>query len=144
MRRGSVALEFLLVVLAIAVYIAFTVKAVQVIALQSADDLSRMVRTRAAMTKIYNAVSFLAQGADGTTTTISVYVPQGVDMTLSGNTVKAVVSTEGNLANLPNCTDKNCTFTLRVPLNFDASYTLSTGIVNVRTFSRKNGEVHVS
>ncbi len=144
MRRGSVALEFLLVVLAIAIYIAFTVKAVQVIALQSADDLSRMVRTRAVMTKIYNAVSFLAQGADGTTTTISVYVPQGVTITLSSNVIQAVVTTEGNLSNLPNCTATQCIFEMRVPLGFDRTYSLYPGIVNIRTLSKKNGEVHVS
>lgn len=142
--RGSIALEFLLVVLAIAVYIGFTVKAVEVVGLQSAEDISKMVRTRAAMTKIYNAVMFLAAGGDGSSTTVYVYVPTDVNITLQGSEIVAVVPTEANLAHLTNCSDQNCTFRMTVPVPFDATYSLTPGIVNVKTLARSTGRVNVS
>jgi len=139
--RGSIALEFLLVVLAIAVYIGFTVKSVEVVGLQSAEDLSKMVRTRAAMTKIYNAVQFLAAGADGSSTTLYVYVPTGVNLTLRDNVIEANVPTEANLAHLANCTASYCLFRLYAPMDFDTTYSLSSGIVNVVVLQRVNGKV---
>ena len=142
--RGSIALEFLLVVLAIAVYIGFTVKSVEVIGLQSAEDLSTMVRARAAMTKIYNAVQFLAAGGDGSSTTVYAYVPTDVNISLSGNTIEANVPTEANIAHLANCTAHYCIFTMQVPLPFDSTYYLTSGVVNVKILQRVNGKVKVS
>ncbi len=139
--RGSIALEFLLVVLAIAVYISFTVKSVEVVGLQSAEDISKMVRTRAAMTKIYNAVQFLAAGADGSSTTVYVYVPTEVNITLFNNRIHAYVPTEANLARLPNCDENGCTFEMQTALPFASSYTLSSGVVMPYTFKRQGGKV---
>lgn len=139
--RGSIALEFLLVVLAIAVYIGFTVKAMEVVGLQSAEDISKMVRTRTAMNKIYNAVQFLAAGGDGSSTVIYVYVPADVNITLQNSEIRAVVPTEGNFAHLPNCTATECTFSIATQLPFDSSRTLSKGITNIVVLTRQGGKV---
>ncbi len=142
--RGSIALEFLLVVLAIAVYIGFTVKAVEVVGLQSAEDISKMTRTKAAMTKIFNAVQFLSAGSDGSETTVYPYIPTDVNIILDGSQIKAVIPTEANLSNIAYCTATECTFVMQSPLPFDSTTTITGGTVHAVTLSRSAGKVKVS
>jgi uncharacterized protein (UPF0333 family) len=145
-RRGSIALEFLLVLLAIVLYINFSVTAAQKVALQSAEDVFRMARTRAALDKFYNGVSFVASGSSGTSTTAYIYVPTGVTIKWSAGstTVEANVPTEGNFSSLANCTDTYCIFKRDVPLSLVQAGSMGGGVVHTVIFTRVGSDVNVS
>ncbi|NPA77130.1 MAG: hypothetical protein GXN93_05265 [Candidatus Diapherotrites archaeon] len=143
--RGSVALEFLLVLLAVTMYAGVVLTAAQTISTGVAEDMSKMTRARVAMDKIYNAVQFLSAGADGSSTTVVVYVPTGARLILSGDTVEANVSVDGNYASVPSCTSKYCIFRIaHLPLSFDNTYTYTGGVYRTITLTNSSGQVKVS
>ncbi len=143
--RGSVALEFLLVLLAVTVYAGVVMSAAQSVSRNVAEDLSKMVRTRIAMDKIYNAVQFLYSGADGSSTTVVFYVPSGVTITLTGNSIEANVPTEGNFSSAANCDGNYCQFKITMlPLRFSEDVELSGGLYYQKIFQRVGNQVKVS
>ena len=143
--RGSIALEFLLVLLAVTMYAGVVLTAAQTISTGVAEDMSKMTRTRVAMDKIYNAVQFLSAGADGSSTTVVFYVPTGVTITLQNSEIVADVPTDGNYASVPGCSAHSCTFKMiNLPLSFESSVTIPGGAYFSKVFTRVGGKVKVS
>ena len=143
--RGSIALEFLLVLLAVTMYAGVVLTAAQTISTNVAEDMSKMTRTRVAMDKIYNAVQFLSAGADGSSTTVVFYVPSGVTITLTGKEILANVPTDGNYSSVPGCSAHSCTFKIsNLPLEFNGTYPFSGGVYYPAVFRRSGGKVKVS
>ncbi len=145
MRRGSVALEFLLVLLAVTLYAGVVLTAAQTVSTSVAQDMSKMTRARVAMDKIYNAVQFLSAGADGSSTTVVFYTPTDVKITLAGSEIDANIVVDGNYSSVPGCTDKYCVFKItNLPLSFDKVYTYSGGVYYSVVLQRSAGKVKVS
>ena len=143
--RGSIALEFLLVLLAITMYAGVVLTAAQTISTNVAQDMSKMTRARVAMDKIYNAVQFLSAGADGSSTTVVFYVPSGVSITLQGKEIVANIPTDGNYASVPGCSAHSCTFKItNLPLEFNDTYPFSGGLYYESVLTRSAGKVKVS
>jgi len=143
--RGSIALEFLLVLLAVTMYAGVVLTAAQTISTNVAQDMSKMTRARVAMDKIYNAVQFLSAGADGSSTTVVFYVPSSVTITLQNNEIEANIPTDGNYASVPGCTATYCVFKLtNLPLSFKDRNTFSGGVYYSPVFTRVEGNVQVS
>ena len=143
--RGSIALEFLLVLLAVTMYAGVVLTAAQTVSTNVAEDMSKMTRTRVAMDKVYNAVQFLSAGADGSSTTVVFYVPIGVTLTLQNNEIEANVPTDGNYSSVPGCTAGYCVFKITgLPLSFVDKNTFSGGVYYPQIFTRTGGKVKVS
>ncbi len=143
--RGSIALEFLLVLLAVTMYAGVVLTAAQTVSTNVAEDMSKMTRTRVSMDKIYNALQFLSAGADGSSTTVVFYVPIGVTLTLQNNEIEANVPTDGNYASVPGCTAGYCVFKITgLPLSFVDKNTFSGGVYYSQIFTRTGGKVKVS
>jgi uncharacterized protein (UPF0333 family) len=145
--RGSIALEFLLVLVAITAYAGVVLTAANTLATNSAQDLSKMAKARVAMDKIYNAVQFVSAGSDGSSATVVFYLPPDVNIYLSGNQIKAVIHTDGNFASAtPYCSAHECNFVIPgLPLSFDASYEFNMGgTYQSIVISRSGSKVKVS
>jgi len=90
-RRGSIAIESLLIAAVGLYFLIMAGRAVMAYGEGFAEDADRIFLMRATIEKIYSAVEMLDSCADGSVTTLMIYVPYNSTLRMWGNTIEGNV-----------------------------------------------------
>lgn len=143
MKKGQAAIEFILLVVVMLLFINTAILTNANSASDAALDVSKIGKARLGAEKVVNAINYVGFGAQGTRQTVSVFVPEGATITCNNSnattpgSMSFIVELEGSSA-ASGCVDNGISFECSKSITAYSDVTLQCTVGSVTGPTIKN------